>query len=182
MKKILIVCESRYGSTLETGRWIAQRLPYEQTTICPVNEAPAPDGYDLVILGSGVYQDTTGNAIISYAMDHREQLKDLPLAVFAVCLDTRGVYKNGQVHGGWAYLEKLLAVFNDHPPLHADLLRGELDPATLSDEDRRMLLFFYNKILNRNIETIPYVTRMDKSRAWAYAETVLDRWIDAGMS
>lgn len=165
----LIVCDSRYGSTLEIGYWMGERIG--GVDVFPVNEAPAPAVYDLVILGSGVYQDSVDKGILKYVADNRATLTRS--AIYATCLDTRGVFKNGKVHGGWDYLGKLFDLLADHPPLHADLLGGEINPARLSSEDNKMLMFFYNKILKRNLTAVPYVTHMNKEAVWAYAEKVV---------
>ncbi|WP_419662038.1 hypothetical protein [Desulfosarcina variabilis] len=47
--KTLIVCASRYGSTLEIGRWIGERLPWTETDCFAIAYAPSPADYDLVI-------------------------------------------------------------------------------------------------------------------------------------
>jgi menaquinone-dependent protoporphyrinogen IX oxidase len=47
--KTLIVCASRYGSTLEIGRWIGERLPWTETDCFAIANAPSPADYDLVI-------------------------------------------------------------------------------------------------------------------------------------
>ena len=53
--KTMIVCASRYGSTMEIGHWIAERLPWNDVDIFRVEKAPEPDGYELIFLGGGVY-------------------------------------------------------------------------------------------------------------------------------
>lgn len=167
--KTLIVCDSRYGSTLEIGYWMSERIG--NCDVFNVGEAPVPDSYDFVILGAGVYQDSVDKGILKYAADHQSQLAKT--AVFATCLDTRGVFVCGKVHGGWSYLDKLLDQLADNPPLHADLLGGELNPNELTKADNEMLLFFYNKILKRGVDSVPFVTKMNKQQVWDYAEKVL---------
>lgn len=52
--KTLIICASKYGSTFEIGRWLAERLGDD----CLVDKAesmPDPADADIVILGSGIY-------------------------------------------------------------------------------------------------------------------------------
>lgn len=53
-KRYLIVCASKYGSTLQTGRWIGERLEGE-ITICEAKEMYDPSKMDVVVLGSGIY-------------------------------------------------------------------------------------------------------------------------------
>jgi len=55
--KTLIVCASRYGATMEIGRWIADRLPWKEIEVVSVTEDPDPSGFELVFLGGGVYNE-----------------------------------------------------------------------------------------------------------------------------
>jgi hypothetical protein len=49
----IIACASRYGSTLEIGHWMADRLPWEGVDVYPVERSPEPGGYELVFLEGG---------------------------------------------------------------------------------------------------------------------------------
>ena len=54
--KALIICASKYGSTKIIGEWITERLGFD-STVADAESAPAPHGFDLFILGSGIYED-----------------------------------------------------------------------------------------------------------------------------
>ena len=54
--KTLIVCASKYGSTKVIGEWIAERLGFD-CFVTDVKGSPDPDSFDLLILGSGIYED-----------------------------------------------------------------------------------------------------------------------------
>lgn len=173
--KTLIVCASRYGSTLEIGRWIAERLPWRETEVVTLAQAPDPSGFELIFLGSGVYNEKVSNEIVSYAENHRDVLGGKQLIVFAVCLDTRGAYMKGKFFGGWLYLKPLLEVIGNHLPLYAGVLSGEINPKRLTEKDYKLLMYFYTKILNRDMTSVPYRTLMNKSEVWDFAEKVLAR-------
>ncbi|OPX40460.1 MAG: hypothetical protein B1H13_07410 [Desulfobacteraceae bacterium 4484_190.3] len=54
--KTLIVCGSRYGSTRIIAQWIAERLGFD-CLITDVKDAPDPGKFELVALGSGIYEN-----------------------------------------------------------------------------------------------------------------------------
>ncbi len=173
--KTLIVCASRYGSTLEIGRWMAERLPWKEAEVVPVEAAPAPDQYELIIIGGGVYNEKVDKHAVQYAESHLAGLAGKHIAAFAVCLDTKGVFMKGRFYGGWLYLKPLLDVLEAVKPIYAGVLSGEINPLKLSDEDREKLMFFYTKILKRNISEVPYRTAMNKPEVWGFVEKTLAR-------
>ena len=148
--KTLIVCASRYGSSNVIGEWIAERLAF-QCEVCSFTDAPSPDGFDLVILGGGIYEDGFLPGFVEYIKQHIQILNQKKTAVFAVCMDATGVYVGGRVTGGWNYITKL------------------------TPEDTQKLLHFYNVMLKRNYQTVPFKTMMNKEEAWVFAERLLHK-------
>lgn len=173
--KTLITVSSRYGSSMEIGRWMIERLPWEDVTLANVEEAPDPSGFDLIFLGGGVYNEQVEAAIVTYAETHADTLKEKKNVAFGVCLDTGGVYMKGRFFGGWLYLEPLLKVLDKQSLIYAGVLSGEINPQKLTDKDRGLLMHFYTKILKRDITEVPFRTLMNKSEVWAFTEKVLSR-------
>lgn len=171
--KTLIICASRYGSTKVIGKWIAERLGFD-STVADTESAPAPDGFDLFIFGSGIYEDSVLPALSKYIDNNYKALDEKKKALFGVCLDTKGFYLNGKIGGGWEYIRPLIDKFKN-PPIYADILHGEINPSKLTSEDERRLMIFYNKMLKRNYTSIPYRTMMNKEEVWAFAEKILNR-------
>ncbi len=95
--KTMIVCASRYGSTMEIGRWMADRLPWNDADIFCVENAPEPDGYELIFFGGGVYNEQVDKEIVQYVKTHLAGLGGKKTVAFAVCLDTCGVYMKGKI-------------------------------------------------------------------------------------
>ena len=171
--KTLIVCGSRYGSTRVIAGWIAERLGFD-CLITDVKDAPAPGKFELVILGSGIYENGFMPEVRAYIDRHIKALENKKKAIFGVCLDTSGFYVNGKIGGGWEYIRPTIEKFRN-PPLHAGLLHGEINPSKLTREDHDKLMHFYNQILKRDISSVPYRTKMNKEEGWKFAERILKK-------
>ncbi len=172
--KTLIVCASRYGSTLKIGEWIKERLPWQDDVdIFPVEDAPEPENYDIVMLGGGVYNEQVDKRIVSYAGNFKEKMKDKKLVLFAVCLDTKSLFMRGKFFAGWMYLQPLLNELEGLNIICADALSGEINPTKLNDKDKKVLMSFYNKILKRDIKELPFHTKMNKLEVWQFAEKII---------
>jgi menaquinone-dependent protoporphyrinogen IX oxidase len=170
--KTSIVCASKYGSTLEIGRWLAERLGGG----CLVDKAesmPGPADSDLVILGSGIYNHHVLPSAQEYVNRFKDALKGKKTVVFGVAMDTTGVFVQGKVHGGWNYILPLIKSLPE-PPIHAGLLGGEINPDKLDAKDTEALKRFY-KMLYGQETPIPYKTRMDKNEVWSFAEKIQER-------
>jgi menaquinone-dependent protoporphyrinogen IX oxidase len=174
--KYLVVCASKYGSTMQTGRWIGERLEGE-TTVVSADDETSPENADAVLLGSGVYSHTVLPSIKKYVERFMTELKQKPTAVFGVASDTTGVFVRGKVHGGWDYILPLIEML-PQPPVHAALLGGEINPLKLDEKDRKGLEKFY-KMIGQSGE-IPFKTKMTKQGAWEFAEKLMQRLAGGG--
>ncbi len=170
--KTLIVCASKYGSTLEIARWMAERLGADCLTE-KAESMPDPSSAELIILGSGIYRHAVLPVLQEYVTRFADVLKDKKTVVFGVALDTTGVFINGKVDGGWDYILPLIKRLPT-PPIHAGLLGGEINPDKLDTKDREGLKKFY-KMLYGQERPIPYKTRMNKKEVWDFAEKILER-------
>jgi len=171
--KTLLVYGSRYGSTKLIGEWIIERLGFD-AEIRDVKEAPAPSGYELIIIGSGVYSEGVLPEVNAYIDKYLNVLEEKQVVLYAVCMDVEGVYFKGKIWGGWEYLLPIIKKFKN-PPLHVGLLHGEINPAKLSPDDYQKLLSFYNKVLRRQVDKVPYKTMLNKQEVWIFAEKILWR-------
>jgi menaquinone-dependent protoporphyrinogen IX oxidase len=170
--KILIVCASKYGSTLEIGRWLAERLGGDYL-VDKAESMPDPADADIVILGSGIYNHHVLPSAQEYVDRFKDALKGKKTVVFGVSMDTTGVFVQGKVQGGWNYILPLIKNL-PKSPIHAGLLGGEINPDKLDASDTEGLKRFY-KMLYGQETPIPYKTRMDKNEVWAFAEKILER-------
>jgi len=174
--RYLIVCASKYGSTMQTGRWIGERLAGE-TMVAAAEDSPSPVDVDAILIGSGVYSHTILPAIQQYVKQFSTELTGKPTAVFGVAIDTTGVFVRGKVHGGWDYIMPLIDLLPE-PPLHAALLGGEINPLKLDEKDKKGLEKFY-RMIGQSGE-VPFKTRMTKQGAWEFAEKFMERLAGQG--
>ena len=112
---------SRYGSTREVADEVAQVLADEGASpeVRDVAEVRGLDGYDGVLLGTGLYIGHVHKGARRFMWRHRDELAELPLAVFAL----------GPLHDTAAELEaarkQLLRSLNHTPELHRRLANWE---------------------------------------------------------
>jgi len=89
--KILVVFATGSGCARETADLIAEELTAlgHEPRLEDAKTAPAPDGFDAVIAGSGVRAGKWHKVLGTWLGRHREALAALPLATFTVCLMMR---------------------------------------------------------------------------------------------
>lgn len=178
--KAIIICASRYGSTLEIGRWIGERLQYEgiSAQVVDVKNAGSLEEYDIVVLGSGIYYEGVLKELKTFVEKNLNSLKKKKIVLFGVAIETTPVFYKGKILGGLLYLKPLIEMLKDSV-IHAEMLHGELVPQKLSEEDREALLRFYKTILKLPDEEIQKRlkprTYMDKKEAWKFAETIINK-------
>lgn len=84
--KVLIVYASKYGSTEEVAVAIAEALTArgKRVDAHDAATAPSPDGYDAVIVGSGVYVGSWLKRAARYVDAHAAALRQRPVWLFGV--------------------------------------------------------------------------------------------------
>ena len=88
VKKALVVYGTKSGCTAGVAEAVGLGLAQAGWTadVRPAAEAPAPEGYDLVIAGSGVRVGQWHDAAQKWVAGNADALKTRPLALFTVCL------------------------------------------------------------------------------------------------
>ncbi len=177
--KTLIICASKYGSTMEISRWIAERLSYEGFTvdIAKPEEIDSIDGYELIIMGSGIYSHHVLPELRDFIERNKDVLRKKKLVLFGVAMKTEPVFYKGKIHGGIEHLKPIIEMFGDSV-VHADMLHGEMVPQKMTEEDKERLLRFY-KILNLPDDEVQRRlkprTLMNKKEVWEFTEIVINR-------
>jgi menaquinone-dependent protoporphyrinogen oxidase len=85
MMKILVTAAGKHGSTMEISMAIARALNEagHEAEAQPVVNAPAPAGYDAVIIGSAIYAGQWMKAARRYVETHQERLRQIPVWLFS---------------------------------------------------------------------------------------------------
>lgn len=87
-KKVLVAYASFSGSTAETAEFIRKKLLEKkiEADAMPVNKVKSLEGYDAVIIGSGIMMGKMKSSAVSFAQKFKEALSKKPVAFFLVCL------------------------------------------------------------------------------------------------
>lgn len=173
----IIITASRYGSATQGAEWIAERLPLAnlEVAVHRADDAPSPDGAELVILGSGLYAHKLLGELDDYIDRYLDALRQCKLALFALAMRTSPVFVRGQAHGGLAQLQPYFDKLGD-ALVHADMLGGQMAFSRLTAEDQAALERFYAmlKLTPAEIEQRKAPrTLMNKADYWAFAEETL---------
>ena len=82
--RVLVAVASKMGSTAEIAEAVAARLRAgsHEATVVPVGEAPGPEAFDAVVVGSAVYIRGWEKAALRYLTEHREALRARPTYLF----------------------------------------------------------------------------------------------------
>jgi len=88
MKSILIVFHTSEGQTAKIAERAAEVLRERGSSVDvrSVGNAPAPDGYDAVMVGDSIHAVHHSRGMIRYLQTHVVALNSMPSALFQVCL------------------------------------------------------------------------------------------------
>jgi menaquinone-dependent protoporphyrinogen oxidase len=86
MPRALIAHASKYGSTEEVARAVGDVLADHgvQCDVVPCHDAHEIDGYDLVVVGGGLYMTRLHKDAQKFLKRQRDALAHVPFAVFAM--------------------------------------------------------------------------------------------------
>src|SRR6476646_11011572 len=86
MTQVLIVHASKYGSVEEVARFVAWIVRDEGATcdVVAARDAVDLEGYDLIVLGTGLYMGRPHRDARHFLRDHHAALAHQPFAVFAL--------------------------------------------------------------------------------------------------
>lgn len=177
--KVMIVAASRYGSTIQGAEWIAERLRLANVDVDvhPANDAPGPEGADLVLLGSGLYIHKLLPDLDHYIDRHLDVLRQKKLALFVLAMRPSPVFVRGKAHGGLAQVQPYFEKLGD-ALIHAEMLGGQMSFNQLSPEDATGLEQFFAmlRLTPAEIEQRKAPrTLMNKTDYWAFAVEMLKK-------
>jgi menaquinone-dependent protoporphyrinogen oxidase len=127
---ILVAYATSSGSTQEVAEVVAATLRDEgfAVDLQPMRDMRTIGGYSAVVLGAPLYMFHWHKDALRFLARHREDLRELPVAVFAL-----GPFHDDEKE--WqevrAQLDKELAKFPWFAPVAIEIVGGKFDPAKL---------------------------------------------------
>lgn len=175
MSSVLLVCATRYGATKTVCSWIAERLRMagHDACVCPAEEMRSPDGFNLIILASGIYGHRFLASMDSYIKQHQDILQNKNTALAGVAMRTETFFKGGRAYGGAVMLDRYGAMLGKGC-IMGKILGGEMVFDRLSDIDKEGLERFYDSIRLTDSEKIARRaprTLLNKKECWDFAES-----------
>jgi|GEM_PF-1160055 len=159
-KKIVIIYGSRYGSTEQTAKWIAEGMEGKAEVIAAL-EAEDLTTYDKVILGSGIYGGQLHQDILAFLTENKGEVNDKIVALFVVC-GSPASYAQG-------YLD-MFAERCEVKPALMKAFRGWQKKELLSPEDYKILENYYKSV---NQPFVDY-DHTDKTKCIEFGKEILD--------
>ena len=137
MTQVLITYASKYGSVEAVSRYLAALLRDEGATcdVVAARDAVDLEGYDLVVLGTGLYMGRPHRDARRFLRDHHAALAHQPFAVFAL-----GPLRNDRAEKDKVrpQLERMLERYPDLEPTAIAIFGGVIDREKLSFPFNRM--------------------------------------------
>lgn len=164
--RVLIIYDTRYGSTKTIAEWIAEGAAsrgHADVAVQNVAEAD-PRGFDLIVIGSPIYEEHPLPSVVNFLVANRDRLSDKDVALFVVCVDYGTVSKEELVHRYLADLQTRAA----GRVRAIEVFGGYLDVDKLSDTDRKLIEDFA-KLMGA---PITQVNKLDRQSARKFGAQV----------
>ncbi|MGE4267367.1 MAG: flavodoxin domain-containing protein [Deferribacterales bacterium] len=176
--KILTVYATKYGSTETVAQWINDRflIGGHDARCMNVVENPECGGFDVVILGSGIYSHKFLSEMEQYIASNIDALMLSKTALFGVAMRTETFFRRGNAYGGTVMLERYGAMLGQRC-VAGRILGGEMVFERLTDTDKHRLEKFYQSIALSEAEQATKRhprTLLNKRQCWDFAEEIVD--------
>ncbi len=138
-KLALVIYDTKYGSTEQVAHWVAEGI--NDTDIRHVDDVTSLF-YDLIVIGSPVYNEAPSTRILAFLEKYRDSLANKRLAIFTVSLPYNMTPERAKSYAGARILEELAGrVKGDIIDKRAFL--GKLEEKELTALDRLSLRIQY---------------------------------------
>ena len=166
MARVLIIYDTRYGSTKTIAEWIAEgAASIGQVAVAVQNVAEAdPRDFDFIVIGSPIYEEHPLPSVVNFLAANRDHLNDKDVTLFVVCVDYGEVPKEELVQRYVADLQARAA----GRVRAIEVFGGYLDVNKLSDTDRNLIEDFA-KLMGI---PITQVNKLDKQSARKFGAQV----------
>jgi menaquinone-dependent protoporphyrinogen oxidase len=130
MPPVLVAYATKYGSTREVAKRIAERLHDNDLDVDlrPAGEVRSLEAYDAVVFGGALYMFRLTREGRRFLRRHRDRLSQMPLAVFGMgpIEDTEKQFVDARGH-----LDKTLVKLRGVTPIAVTIFGGVLRPEKL---------------------------------------------------
>jgi len=177
--KVLIMYASRYGATAVIAEWITERLTIEgwETERREASEAPSAfSGYDLVLMGSGIYANGFLPEMENFIEERKDELAEVKTAFFGTAMKTECMFVKGKAMGGVQIFEKYAALTGTC--IYGEMLHGEMVYARMTDTDKKGMDYFYRMAGFSELEIAERKkprSLMNKAEVWTFTENLVKR-------
>jgi menaquinone-dependent protoporphyrinogen oxidase len=138
MSKVLVVFGTKTGATQDIAEWIGAEVSEtgHEVTVASAPDAPPPDGFEAVIVGSGVRAGNWHSPVTDWVVEHADRLRELPVAFFTVGMTMATQPERADEVRAWtdALIEK-----SGVEPIDIGLFAGMNEPKRFSLPERLIL-------------------------------------------
>jgi len=137
LKKVLIAFATRYGSTKEVAKLIADKIKDREieAEISNVIDISSLKGYDVVIIGSPIYMGKWLKEGVDFVQQFSESLNQVPVALFTV-----GVTLKDKNEKNIRIAEKSFDVLLPYTnPVMTGVFAGKIDKRNMNFIDKQIL-------------------------------------------
>lgn len=138
--KILVVYATRAGSTIEVAQAIGKKMAVggAAVDVKPVKKAVNLKDYQAVILGSAIRRGAVLPELMDFAKTNKEELKNIPLAAFIVCMILREDNEQNRAKAA-SYIKPLQGELSF---VDTGFFAGKLDYSRLNFTDAFIIKYF----------------------------------------
>lgn len=136
---VLVVYATKSGSTADLADWIADgvRTTGHAVRVEAATDAPGPEGYDAVFVGSGIRAGNWHSAAVQWLTEHAEVLKRQPLVTFTGSLAAADPAEKTKAEVA-GYTTKVVEPLGLSPVAHGSLV-GAYEPKKMSFAERLIM-------------------------------------------
>lgn len=142
--KVLIIYASRGGTCKRCAEMLCEKLcGFANVTVCDIAEQPpAPDGYDVAVIGGSVRMGKINKALKKYLRENASALNGIGTALFLCC----GFTENFDSYVAMQFPKSVI------PSLGTHCFGGELKPEKLKGLDKMLVKMMRSEIRGSDFE------------------------------
>jgi len=176
MSKCLVVFGSKYGSTAEVARAIAEGLDAE---VVDVAGKPDVSEYDVIVIGSPIYAGDYLNSVTRFIRDNKNSLQDRKIGAFITAAADMELdpgltgEEDEELYTQQEYADGLAEMAGGER-LAARGFGGRLVPDQLDERDYKTLSWFYRFLMHGELQGFDLLDLPEAQRWGEQLRSMLD--------